>query len=895
MKQLSSLALLVSLALPATLAAQPTPDASAHARVQASFGTVPLVFEENRGQTDPSVRFLSRGPGYALFLTGDAAVLALGSGGANDVIRMRLDGARPSSAITGEDGQPGTINRFTGRDASRWETRIPTFGRVRYTGVYPGVDAIYYGNQRQLEYDFVLAPGVDPAVVRLRFDGAKEVRIDPAGDLVLRAGGGEIRQPKPIVYQMVAGVRHEIDGRYVRRGRHQFGFAVGTHDPALPLVIDPVLSYATYLGSAAADADGGTAITVDPQGRAVITGRTFSTAFPTTPGSFHTIMSGGGDAFVAMLNPTGTALVFSTFLGGNAYEDGNDVLLDPAGNIYIAGTTTSTDFPTTAGAYRTSNAGGNDGFITKLNPTGSSLIYSTYIGGSADDFAQSRIARDASNRIYVALITASSDLPTTPDAVQHTYSGGIYDGYVVRLNAAGSGVEYASYLGGADMDFPVAMAVDATGNFFVTGWTFSFDFPTTPGVFSTTHSGGGFDGFVTKFSGSTGALIYSTYLGGSGTDIVNGLVLDATGNAIVVGETGSADFPTTPGTLSTTLHGSAFDGFVTKLNASGSGVMLSTFVGGNDFDTINAVAIDADGWLYLAGGTASLDFPTTPLGHQLTYGGSYADAFLAVLKADFSGLEYSTYFGGTGQDVGAGVATDGNKGAYVIGSTESPNLSTPGAVQPAIAGGYDVLIFKVAVVPPQPSNANAGPDRTVDSCPTCPVQVTLDASASTDPQHRAMTYTWSEGTNTLATSSDPAKTVSVPLAIGVHTITLTVGNGTGLTATDTVVITVRDVLAGAVQQLAQLQAAFVGAMATVAARDTTIAALQSQVTSLQAQVAALTAQLASLSVNLAQAFNSPTFTIPGSTPQEQVQNLVTAIGKLNHGQQQALYKNLGGK
>ena len=353
-----------------------TPDLAAHAHVRERYGNLPLSFEANHGQSDSKVKFLSRGSGYSLFLTSNEAVLVLSQSEADEsrkasrvaraavrarhrksaVVRMTLVNANPQSQATGHDELPGKSNYFIGNDPAKWRTNISTYAKVKYEGVYPGVDLVYYGNQGQLEYDFVVAPGADPGLVTLAFEGAREVHIDARGELVLGVEGGEVRQHKPVVYQEVAGVRQEVAGRYVMKGKRQVGFRVAAYDPSRPLIIDPVLVYSTYLGGSGGDE--GPRHRRGRRGQRLRDGLTGSTDFPTTAGAAQTTLAGGSDAFVTKLNATGSGLVYSTYLGGSGSDLGQGIAVDGAGSAYVTGDTTSTDFPTTAGAAQTTPAGG---------------------------------------------------------------------------------------------------------------------------------------------------------------------------------------------------------------------------------------------------------------------------------------------------------------------------------------------------------------------------------------------------------------------------------------------------------------------------------------------------------------------------------------------------------
>ena len=456
-----------------------------------AYGQIPLSFEANQGQTDAQVPFLAHGDGYALFLTSTAAVLSLqkpaelGTGSpaalapADGVaLRMQLVGARAAPAVQGVDRLAGMSNYLIGNDPSHWHTAIPTYSRVAYQGVYPGIDLVYYGNQRQLEYDFTVAPGADPGVIRLAFQGAESVALDGQGNLVLHTAGGDVVEHAPVLYQEGAAGQQAVFGRYVLQGAGQVGFEAGAYDQSRPLVIDPVLSYSTYLGGSGEDY--GRGIAVDASGSAYITGNTSSTNFPTTPGVFQTTRRGEYNVFVAKLNAAGTALAYSTYLGGSQDDYGYGIAVDSAGSAYIVGDTLSRNFPITPGAFQTTDRGAANVFLTKLNAAGSALVYSTYLGGSGNDNGNG-IAVDAAGNAYVTGAAGSSDFPTTAGAFQTTNhaSSRNRNAFVAKLNATGTALVYSTYLGGSNDDYGSGIAVDASGSAYVTGGAGSSNFPTT--------------------------------------------------------------------------------------------------------------------------------------------------------------------------------------------------------------------------------------------------------------------------------------------------------------------------------------------------------------------------------------------------------------------------------
>jgi hypothetical protein len=710
-------------------------DPKAQAKILDQYGKLPLSFEVNHGQADGRVKFLSRTGGYTLFLTGDEAVLALrgsaakkpapegasGFGGATvslkrhpdtnpnpttpqsmtgSVLRMKLRNANPAAKISGTDELAGTSNYFIGNDPSKWRANVPTYAKVKYEGIYSGIDLVYYGNQRQLEYDFIVAPGGDPRRIAFDVSGAKRIRRDAHGDLVLKMAKGEdeIRWHKPVVYQENNGTRQEVAARYAITDTNRVGFEVAKYDAARPLYIDPLI-YSTYLGGSGEDGGGG--IAVDSAGNAYVTGWTGSAGFPVTPGAFQTTCNNGAnscatdsDAFVLKINPSGSALVYSTFFGGSGAESGASIALDSEGNAYVTGYTTSSDFPT-MNPLQPASGGGGDGFVAKLNPSGSALVYSTYLGGSAGDVGNG-IAVDSAGNAYVTGWTYSTNFPTI-NPLQAGF-GGEVDAFATKLTPSGSALVYSTYLGGGDEDYGHGIAVDSLGSAYITGYTTSTDFPTTPGAFQTVCNGGIEcyplqDAFVAKVNPSGSALVYSTYLGGSGYDYGESIAVDNAGSAYVTGYTNSTNFPTKNPLQAT--KGGSYDAFVTKLNASGSALTYSTYLGGFKVDYGNGIAVDGAGNAYVTGTTASTNFPTMyplqPKDHGL------GDAFVSKLSPTGSALIYSTYLGGSGVDQGFGISVDSAGNVYVTGATSSPNFPTASPLQRRNAGLNDAFVSKIDV------------------------------------------------------------------------------------------------------------------------------------------------------------------------------------------------------
>jgi len=722
-------------ALPQAGAVAPTP-ARGTARTAAlarAYAGLPLAFQPNVGQADPRVAYLARGGGFAAFLTATDATLAAarprGPRGAartaapgvssprarEAVVRLRFVGANAHPRIAGLDRLPGVVNYLRGHAR---HTGVPTYARVAYRGVYPGVDLLYDGARGRLEYTWTLAPGADVRALRVAVQGARALRLDRAGNLVIETGDGALGQRRPVAYQQVGRRRRPIPARYALLGRGEVGVALGAHDARRAVVIDPVLSYSSYLGGSGDDNAKG--IAVDAAGNAYVTGDTYALDYPLV-GAAQGVYGGGGctskgcayDAFVTKFNARGNALVYSTYLGGANDDRGNAIAVDAAGNAYVTGYTYSTNFPT-ANALQANSAspGYPDAFVTKLNAAGSGLVYSTYLGGIGPDNGLG-IAVDAAGAAYVTGQTQSSNFPTA-NAAQPAYSGGSGDAFVTKLNAAGSGLVYSTYLGGAGGESGYGIAVDGAGSAYVTGYTSSTNFPVVNALQAVYGGSRGYpDAFVTKLAPTGTAFAYSTYLGGASQDIAYGIAVDAAGDAYVTGSTNSSNFPTKNAFQS--VFGGPVDAFVSELNAAGSGLVYSTFLGNGSSDDGFGIAVDGAGRAYVTGDTSSATFPTQNA-VQGTFGGPAGglDAFVATLLPGGGGLGYSTYLGGGGNDEGTAIAVDGSGSAYVAGLTASTNFPTRNAVQGTYGGGSeDAFVARIAMpasgaVPWRPHSAGGG-------------------------------------------------------------------------------------------------------------------------------------------------------------------------------------------
>ena len=766
-----------------------TPSGATAGQVQPAYGDLPMSFEVNVGQTASQVRYLAQGSGYSLFLTGQGAVLSLtppaptpaaGSTPTSTTgvaLAMNLLGSNPQATATGLDKLAGTSNYFIGNDPSQWHTNVANYGQVEYQNIYNGINLVYYGNQRQLEYDFVVAPGTHPGLIELEFQGQDGISLDARGDLVLHTASGDVLQNAPVVYQEVNGVREAVTGQFVLLGRNQVGFQIGSYDPSLPLTIDPTLSYSTYLGNVYDDY--GRGIAVDSAGSAYLTGYTSSRLFPTTNGAFQTSFSGTTyDTFVTKLNADATALAYSTFIGGNNEVDAYGVAVDNSGNAYITGVTTATNLPVTSGAFQTALAGTSNAFVTKLNATGTALVYSTYLGGNQNDLAGG-IAVDSSGSAYIIGSATSTNFPTTAGAFQtsNPNTSGNDSAFVSKLNAAGSALIYSTYLGGSTSDVGYGIAVDGAGNAYVCGNTKSTDFPTTAGAFQTSHAtdGGILDGFVSKLNTSGTGLIYSTYLGGNGNDHAQGIAVDAAGDAYVTGYATSGNFPTTAGAFQTTRNGVA-NGFVTKLNSSGTALGYSTYLGGSGSDAGLAIAVDSAGYAYVAGETNSTNFPTTSGTFQTSLGGTQ-NTFVTRLNTTGTALLYSTYLGGNSSDTAQGIAVDGSGNAYMTGFTDSSNFpTTTGVYRSTYRGRNDVILAKFNLATPTTTSlSDKGPNPSFQSQA---VTFTVQVSPAVPDGELVRLEDVSHGNVVVGTGSLSNASVDITvssLAVGVHNLVAVYG------------------------------------------------------------------------------------------------------------------------
>jgi hypothetical protein len=671
---------------------------------------LPVAFERYQG-TSPEVQsFLARGPGYGLLLSPTRISLALQSPSAKgtsaghrwsdrDVFTIGFVGASAKGSIQGIDDLPGKTNYIFGNDPAKWRIGVSTFRKVKYESIYSGIDLIFYGTGRQLEYDLVVHPGANPDDVAFSIAGSGIATLEDDGALRLNARKGDIRFKAPLIYQDLPAGRKNIDGHFrlvrERTGEQRLSFVVGSYDHSRELIIDPVVDYSTYLGGVANDYAAGVA--VDGQGNAYLTGGTASLDFPVTPDAVFPVLDtctvGCSDAFVAKISTTGNGLVYATYLGGSNADAGTSIAVDSVGNAYIAGLTNSTDFPTTSKALQRSCGGtcfNNDAFVVKLNSTGSALLYSTYLGGSNEDFATSIAVRG--NNAYIGGFSGSPDFPVTQGAFQ-TSAQGQGSSFVVKLNPTGTGLVFGTFLGEVDLqDAGGYIALDSVGNIYVTGNTLSSNFPVTTGAFHTPFLPPlASNMYVLKLDPTGTSLTYSALIGGA---TPYGIAVDSTGSAYVAGSAGPSA-PVSPGAIDQSCD----SGFlVLKLNPSGSNLLTSAHLC-PDRVWPTGVTVDAQRNIIFSAYTDSTDLPTTT-GSFIAIKPSeccFSTGVLGKLTPDGSSLAYLTYFGGNGPDSLNAIAKDASQNLYLAGSTNSTNFPLQGGFQTANAGFSDAFLAKVTL------------------------------------------------------------------------------------------------------------------------------------------------------------------------------------------------------
>ncbi len=734
MRQVSSkrLGYIITIALISAMLIQPaTPrptDGGAHssstnaAPSLTRFASLPLSFEPNVGQFDPQVRYLARGGGYTLFLTANEAVVSLASrqpgreksrpymgdpvgaqfiapsDAANaappTVLRYSLRGANPAPQMVAQSELPGKSNYFLGNNPASWRTNVPNYARVAYQSVYPGIDMAWYGNSGSMEYDFSIAAGADPSVIRLAVAGADKVTLE-AGSLVLHTTAGDLRQPAPRIYQDGPNGRHEVAGGYVLEADGSVGFALAAYDRSQAVVIDPQLVYSTYLGGNGTDVAW---VGLDGGGNIYAAGHADSTDFPTQNPIQRNYGGGGtypGDCFVAKLNSSGSVLIYSTYLGGSDRDECQALTVSASGEAYVTGVTQSNNFPV-ANALQPKIGGAANAFVAKIDSSGSSLNFSTYLGGSESDGGHG-IAIGSDGNVYLTGETTSNNFPVV-NALQRDNKGGFGDGFITEMKGDGSSIIYSSYFGGPGQEKAFGIALGPDGDAYITGFSSSPHLG-TPNSFQPTRKGG-LDAFVARFRLTSPSLMYATYVGGSKDEWPWGIAVDSSGSAYITGKTDSTDFPVANPIQPSKADGQ--DAFITKINPSGSALVYSTYLGGDSGEEGWSIKVDSGGNAYIAGFTASSNFPVAnAIQHDRS---GIVDAFVTKLNSSGSAFVFSTYLGGSGEDKSFSLALGNNGDIYVSGGTYSTDFPTASPLQQSNGGGrYDAFIARISESAPPPT------------------------------------------------------------------------------------------------------------------------------------------------------------------------------------------------
>ena len=739
---------------------------------QHKLGQRPLHFEPNLGQWESGVRYLARGNGYQLYLNeGEAAMVLEAGSGQSATLRFHWQGGNPGAHLVASEREAGVSNYYIGSDPSRWRTAVPHYSRVAYAGVYDSIDLAYYsGADGNLEYDFIVQPGGNPAAIRLTVDGAERIEV-AGGDLLLHTASGIVRQAAARIYQQTGAGLREVQGSYVVRG-NEIAFSVPDYDRSLALLIDPVLDYSTYLGGEGLDF--GQAIAADSAGNSYTTGATYSAGFPTRNATQPTRPGGSNDAFVTKLITSSGVLTYgySTYIGGTGSDNGFAIAVDSLGNAYVSGSTNSPDFPTLNPVQATNaTSGTTDVFVSRFDSTGA-RTFGTYLGGNSNDFSFG-VGVDASRNIYVAGYTTSANFPRR-NSLQANLAGAS-DAFVTKIISA-SGVftyEYSTILGGTSDDYGYALAVDPAGNAYVTGFTISDNFPTFKAV--QPSRGGSSDAFVSELVSSGGVLTYglSTYLGGSGSELLYGtnagIGVDGQGSIYVTGQTQSSNFPTRnaqqPNLLDTD------DAYVTKI-ITASGVFTygySTYLGGGGSDYGYALAVDSQGSAVVAGGTNSNDFPT--INPVVPGRRGSTDGFVTKLDATGTRVD-STYLGGSGDDYALGVALDGQGNAYVTGYTNANNFPILNPSQPNFGGSFDGFVSKLVEPINAATNTPANTATNTATATNTPTRTATGTATGTATSSNTATNTATR------TASNTASNTATGTATRTATGTVTTGTAT---------------------------------------------------------------------------------------------------------------------
>jgi hypothetical protein len=760
------------------------------------FGNLPLQFELNAGQSVPSVAFLTHLPGSVVYFTSSGVVMSLESGGKPSVrenmsrtsvaratspalyntVELRFLEANPAPKIESGSSLQGKVNYLRGNDPGQWLTNLPTYASVTYRDLYKGIDLSYAGTGTTLKGTYTVAAGADPTHIHWHYGGAGTVSVDTSGNLNIHVGGSEtesqgmLTEQAPVAWQVIDGARVAVDAHYSVSADGTIGIVLGAYSRIYPLTIDPTFIYSTYLGGSGNDR--GTSIAVDPSGNIYVAGDTSSTNFPLM-NPYQPTNHGSSDIFFSKFNPSGSALVYSTYLGGGGSDFPQSIKVDGSGNVYLTGFTDSTNFPLMNPYQPTYGGGAADAFVTKMDSTGSALIFSTYLGGGGGDYGESMVL-DSTGNIYLSGETHSGNFPLASPI--QPFLRGFADAFITKLNSAGSALVFSTYLGGNGGEGAYGVGIDGSGNVYVDGATTSFDFPTLNPI-QPSFGGGPYDAFVTKLNAAGTSLVYSTYLGGSNNDVGRTLAVDSLGAVYFNGYTNSTNYPVVNAIQP--ANGGGWDMFISKVNSSGTGLAYSTYLGGSNDEggaTQFGIAVDGQGAAYVIGETQSTNFPTANPIQPSNAGG--LDAFVSKLNPTGSALVYSTYLGGSGNDSGWSIALDTANNAFVTGYTASLDFPVTNPFQPASAGGTDAFIAKIndLPLPPTLTATNTPTNAPTNTRTNTPTTSPTRTPTNTPTNTRTPTFTPTSTPTNTATNTPTISPTRTPTNTQTNTATSTPTN-----------------------------------------------------------------------------------------------------------------------
>jgi hypothetical protein len=682
---------------------------------------VQVPFVENKGQIDnKEVRFYAKTFGGTIFVEKNGCLTYSIPAKDKKGVVIKEIFTEKTVKLEGLEPSPTRVNYFIGKDKNNWKTNIPTYGSISQGEIYKGIDLKLKAYGNNVEKLFTVLPKENPEEIRIKVKGSKGLKVNEQGELEVVTEIGSIKFTKPIAYQETEGRKDTVEVTYALYKGNVYGFKMGNYDKSQALIIDPLLA-STFIGGSFDEECH--SIALDGNGNVYVTGWTYYSDYPTTAGSYDTSHNGYPDVLVSKLDSNLSSLLASTFIGGSDVDYGFSIVIDSGGNVYVTGSTSSSDFPTTPGAYDTSYNEGDDVFVSKLDSNLSSLLASTYIGAGGGK----SIALDSGGNVYVTGSTYYSDYPTTPGAYDTSYNER-GDVFVSKLDSNLSSLLASTFIGGSGTDECNSIAIDSGGYVYVTGLTYSSDYPTTPGVYDTSFNGGYTDVFVSKLNSDLSSLMVSTFIGGNGKDEGNSITLDSSGNVYVTGGA-SSDYPTTPGAYDTSFNGGYTDVFVSKLDSNLSSLLASTFIGGSyNADEGNSIALDSGGYVYVSGYTSVSDYPTTAGSYDTSFNGLH-DVFVSKLDSNLSSLLASTFIGGSSYEEDYAIALDSVGNVYVTGWTSSSDYPTTASSYDTNYNRWDdVFVSKLD------SNLSASPTPNISVSPESHDFGSVNVGSSSTPQ-----------------------------------------------------------------------------------------------------------------------------------------------------------------